>query len=123
MYQQQTHMIAMSHENAPLMNEPVYAPPKPIHVLRNGVNVVARQTLAVTGLGMIVLSIPVGIATPFLPVGLPMAIVGAVLLGRNAVWGRRWMERILARHPKVERLAPGWLMRSVFGREKRAFAD
>ncbi|OYW84316.1 MAG: hypothetical protein B7Z22_10885 [Hyphomonas sp. 32-62-5] len=116
-------LITMSHENTTLMNEPVYAPPKPIHVLRNGVNVVARQTLALTGLGMIVLAIPVGVATPFIPVGLPMAIVGVVLLGRNAVWGRRWMESVMARHPKVERLAPNWLMRSVFGREKRIFAE
>lgn len=113
----------MPPENAPLLNEPVYAPPKPIHVLRNGVNVVARQTLAVTGLGMIALAIPVGIATPFIPVGLPLAIVGVVLLGRNAVWGRRWMESVLARHPRVERMAPNWLMRSVFGRDKRVVPE
>lgn len=113
----------MPPENAPLLNEPVYAPPKPIHVLRNGVNVAARQMLAVSGLGMIVLAIPVGIATPFLPIGLPMAIVGAVLLGRNAVWGRRWMEGVMLRHPKVERMAPGWLIRSVFGREKRVLPE
>ena len=113
----------MSHESAPLIAQPVYAPPKPIHVLRNGVNVAARQFLAVTGLGLIALAIPVGIATPFIPVGLPMAIVGVVLLGRNAVWGRRWMESVLARHPRLERLAPNWLMRSVFGREKRVVSE
>jgi len=113
----------MPPDNTPLLSEPVYAPPKPIHVLRNGVNVAARQLLAITGLGMIVLAIPIGIATPILPIGLPMAIVGVVLLGRNAVWGRRWMESILARHPRVERMAPNWLMRSVFGREKRIVSE
>ncbi|HRK67862.1 MAG TPA: hypothetical protein PKY73_09940 [Hyphomonas sp.] len=82
-----------------------------------------RQVLAVTGLGLVVLAIPIGIATPFLPIGLPMAIVGAVLLGRNAVWGRRWMESVMARHPRVEKMAPNWLMKAVFGREKRVFAD
>jgi len=87
------------------------------------VNVAVRQVLAVTGLGLVVLAIPIGIATPFLPIGLPMAIVGAVLLGRNAVWGRRWMESVMARHPRVEKMAPNWLMKAVFGREKRVFAD
>lgn len=116
-------MITMSHETAPLLAQPVYLPPKPIHVLRNGVNVAARQMLAVSGLGMIILAVPVGIATPFIPVGLPLAIVGVVLLGRNAVWGRRWMEGIMARHPKFERMAPNWLMRSVFGREKRVVSQ
>ncbi|WP_225907916.1 hypothetical protein [Hyphomonas sediminis] len=115
----------MSQETTTVLNEtiPVYAPPKPIHVLRNGVNVAARQTLAVTGLGLIALAIPVGVATPFIPIGLPMAIVGVVLLGRNAVWGRRWMEGMMTRYPRLERLAPGWLIRSVFGREKRAPAQ
>lgn len=116
-------LIAMTHETAPLLSQPVYLPPKPIHVLRNGVNVAARQVLAVSGLGLIALAIPVGIATPFIPVGLPMAIVGVVLLGRNAVWGRRWMEGVMARHPRLERLAPNWLMRSVFGREKRVVSE
>lgn len=117
--------MSMSQETSPLLNEPmpVYPPLKPIHVLRNGVNVAARQTLAITGLGLIALAIPVGIATPFIPVGLPMAIVGVVLLGRNAVWGRRWMEGMMARYPYLERLAPNWLMRSVFGREKRVLAE
>ncbi|MFN3608254.1 MAG: hypothetical protein ACK4Y9_04240 [Hyphomonas sp.] len=113
----------MTPEPAPLLSQPVYLPPKPIRVLRDGVNVAARQLLAVSGLGMIVLAVPVGIATPFIPIGLPLAIVGVVLLGRNAVWGRRWMESILARHPRVERLAPNWLMRSVFGREKRLVSE
>ncbi|WP_300998303.1 hypothetical protein [Hyphomonas sp.] len=85
----------MPPENAPLLNEPVYAPPKPIHVLRNGVNVVARQTLAVTGLGMIALAVPVGIATPFIPIGLPMAILGSSCSGVTpsgaaAGWRASW---------------------------------
>lgn len=99
--------------------EQTFAPPMPIHVFRQGVNVAVRQVLALIGLCLILLAIPVGFATPFIPVGLPMAIVGAVLLGRNAVWGRRWMESVLVRHPRVERMAPNWLMKSVFGREKR----
>ncbi len=107
----------------PMTTEPVYAPPKPIHVLRNGVNVAVRQVLAVSGLGLIVLAIPIGIATPILPIGLPMAIVGVVLLGRNAVWGRRWMEGVMKRHPRIERLAPNWLMKTVFGRDKHSLPE
>jgi len=94
-----------------------------INVFRQGVNVAVRQMLALSGLGMIVLAVPVAFATPFIPVGLPMAIVGVVLLGRNAVWGRRWMESMLARHPRLEHMAPNWLMKTVFGREKHPSPD
>ncbi len=96
-----------------------YGLPKPVTVLRDGVNVAFRQVLAVSGLVMIVLAVPIAFMTPLIPVGLPIGIVGVVLLGRNAVWGRRWMESVLVRHPRVERLAPGWLMKMVFGRDKR----
>jgi hypothetical protein len=66
-----------------------------------------------------VVAIPIAFVTPIIPVGLPIAILGVVLLGRNAMWGRRWMESVLARHPRVERFAPNWLMRLVFGRDKK----
>ena len=72
--------------------------------LRNGVNVAFRQILALTGLIMIVVAIPIAFVTPIIPVGLPIAIVGVVLLGR---------------HRRVERFAPNWLMRLVFGRDKK----
>lgn len=113
----------MNTETTPVPLQVTHAPPMTINVLRQGVNVAVRQMLALAGLCLIVLSVPIGFATPFLPVGLPMAVVGAVLLGRNAVWGRRWMEGMLARYPRIEKMAPGWLMVRVFGREKRVFAD
>lgn len=87
-------------------------------IMASSLRAIMRQCLAVLGLLLIVLAIPVGIVTPLLPIGLPLAILGVVLLGRNAVWGKRWMEGVLARHPKLERFAPNWLMRAVFGREK-----
>jgi len=96
---------------------------KPIGGVRRHVNGAFRQMLAVVGLVHIAVAIPVGMATPFLPVGLPIAILGVILLGRNSVWGRRWMEGIMARHPRVERFAPNWLMRMVFGREKREYVS
>lgn len=79
-----------------------------------------RQMFALLGLLMIAISIPIALVTPIIPVGLPIAIVGVVLLGRNSLWGRRWMEGVMQRHPRVERLAPNWLMKAVFGRDKRA---
>ena len=84
-----------------------------------GLHVAMRQCLAALGAFLIAMAIPIGILTPFLPIGLPLAIIGVVLLGRNAVWGRRWMEGMLDRHPRLEHFAPNWLMRAVFGRDKR----
>lgn len=74
---------------------------------------------ALIGLLMIAISIPIALVTPILPIGLPIAIVGVVLLGRNSMWGRRWMEGVMERHPRFERLAPNWLMKAVFARDKR----
>jgi len=95
------------------------SPARPAQVLRSKVSIAFRQILALAGLIMIVLAIPIAFLTPIIPVGLPLAVLGVVLLGRNAVWGRRWMESVLSRHPGVERFAPNWLMKLVFGREKR----
>ncbi len=65
---------------------------KPVLALRSGFNTAFRQLLALIGLFMIALSIPIGIMTPLVPVGLPFGILGVILLGRNSVWGHRWME-------------------------------
>mgnify|MGYP003652884391 CR=1 FL=1 len=91
---------------------------QPFNALGSGLRTVIRQVVAIIGLLLIALAIPIGILTPLVPIGLPIAIVGVILLGRNAVWGRRWMEGMIERHPTLERFAPGWLMRVVFGREK-----
>ena len=113
----------MPDDHRPSPSETTFAPPMKINSLRQGVNVAVRQMLALLGLVLIVLAVPVAFATPFIPVGLPMALVGVVLLGRNAVWGRRWMEGMLVRHPRLERMAPNWLMKRVFGREKQASSE
>lgn len=78
-----------------------------------------RQLFALLGLLMIAIAIPIALVTPIVPIGLPIAIVGVALLGRNSLWGRRWMEGVLERHPRIERMAPNWLMKAVFGRDKR----
>ncbi len=81
---------------------------------------VVRQVFALLGLAMIIVAIPIALMTPFLPIGLPIAIIGVILLGRNSVWGRNWMEGVMQRHSRVERLAPNWLMKLVFGRDKKS---
>ena len=110
----------MADDEATDMTETSSLPaPKPVLALRSGFNTALRQLLALIGLFMIALSIPIGIMTPLIPIGLPFGILGVILLGRNSVWGHRWMEGVLLRHPKVERFAPNWLMKLVFGREKK----
>ena len=100
----------MADDEANPMTETASLPPqRPADPLRSGFNTAFRQLLALIGLLMIALSIPIG---------LPFGILGVVLLGRNSVWGHRWMESVLKRHPRVERFAPNWLMKLVFAREK-----
>ena len=94
----------------------------PVKAVRNGVQTLMRQFLAVLGIVHIMVGIPLAMLTPFpfVPIGLPIVIIGVVLLGRNSVWGRMWMEKTINRWPGVEHFAPNWLMRLVFGRDKRS---
>lgn len=92
----------------------------PFGVVGASVRTLIRQAFALLGLALIAIAVPIAFVTPLLPIGLPIAILGVVLLGRNSLWGRRWMERVLERHPRVERFAPNWMMKAVFGREKRS---
>lgn len=92
----------------------------PLRAVGDGFRTLIRQAFAILGLVLIGIAIPIAFVTPLLPIGLPIAIFGVVLLGRNSVWGRRWMEGVLDRHPRVERFAPNWLMKAVFGRDKNA---
>ncbi len=77
-----------------------------------------RSTLALLGALLIPVGVIVAFLTPILPVGLPIVILGVVLLARNAVWGRRFIQNTLARYPKLERFAPDWLMRLIFGEHR-----
>ena len=79
------------------------------------VMVIVRATLAIFGVILIPAGMIIGFLTPFIPIGLPIVIVGVVLLARNAVWGRRFVQNTLRRHPTLERFAPGWLLTLIFG--------
>ena len=100
--------------------DPRRTPAVPLSGVKSGVQTLVRQACALLGLVLIIIGVPLAMATPFpfIPIGLPVVILGVVLLGRNSVWGRKWMEGVLRRWPTVERFAPNWLMKAVFGREK-----
>lgn len=88
--------------------------------VRAGMSTLLRQSLALLGLFLIIIGVPIAVLTPFpfVPIGLPIVIIGVVLLGRFSVWGKMWMERVLKRFPSIERFAPNWLMQLVFGRSR-----
>jgi hypothetical protein len=91
------------------------APPS---MVKQGVAAIIRSALAILGAILIPLGVIIAFLTPILPIGLPIVILGVVLLARNAVWGRRWLQGMLARHPSLERFAPDWLLRLIFGEHK-----
>jgi len=80
---------------------------------------VVRGFLAILGLILILIGVIIGWATPGLPFGLLPGIIGVILLGTNSTTGRNWMESVLTKRPMLEWLAPHWLMKRVFNREKR----
>jgi len=116
------HISTMSNSPDPLgPRQPQPLVGQPIAAMGQGMRTLIRQFFALLGLFFIIIGVPLAILTPFpfVPIGLPVVILGVVLLGRNSLWGRRWMEGVLERHPKVEKFAPNWLMKAVFGRDKR----
>lgn len=112
----------MPDGSSPFDKDPVKqgAASAPLGMVGASVRTLVRQAFALLGLALIAIAIPIAFVTPLLPIGLPIAILGVVLLGRNSIWGRRWMEGVLERHPRVERFAPNWMMKAVFGREKKS---
>lgn len=84
-----------------------------------GVRLVGRQALALIGLVLVILSIPIGFLTPLIPIGLPIGIFGAALLARNSVWGQRLILHLIKRNPRLERITPSWLKKLIVGSEHR----
>ena len=87
-------------------------------ILGNGARLIGRQALAVIGLLMVILSVPIGFLTPFLPIGLPIGIFGSALLARNSVWGQRFVRYLLVKYPRLESISPDWLLKMILGKEK-----
>ena len=60
--------------------------------------------LTILGVALVVIAGPIGILTPFIPVGLPIAIVGLILIGRNSRLGKWAIVRVSQWHPRVRNL-------------------
>ncbi|MEM9669804.1 MAG: hypothetical protein AAF950_12840 [Pseudomonadota bacterium] len=88
---------------------------KPRIGLGSGVRVLFRQVLALIGLFLVVISVPLGFLTPFLPIGLPIGILGAALLARNSVWGQQLIRHLLNKYPKLDKFTPEWLLKLITG--------
>lgn len=111
----------MLRQSPPDQNTPEGGAPKSgpsTSVFHQGLASLIRTTLALLGVLLIPIGVIVALLTPIIPVGLPIVILGVVLVARNALWGRRAFQAILARHPTLERFAPDWLMRMIFGEHK-----
>ena len=61
--------------------------------------------VASVGLFIILFGFVIGILTPLLPIGLPIALVGVFVLTRSP-WGQHLMVRLLDRFPKIKRFIP-----------------
>jgi hypothetical protein len=72
---------------------------------------VVRACLALLGglfilVGMVLFPLPI-------PLGLPLILVGLVLLARNATWAKAWIMRLAKRHPRLTDKAPNWLKKAL----------
>lgn len=63
-----------------------------------------KLVLSLVGIVLLVLALPIGALTPFIPVGLPMAIVGLVLIGRNSRLGKGMILTTARRHPRMRQI-------------------
>ncbi len=71
--------------------------------------------MSLVGLILVILAVPIGALTPFIPVGLPMAILGMVLIGRNSRLGKGMIATTARRYPRTRQLYVKHL-RPVLGR-------
>lgn len=71
---------------------------------------VLRMIGIALGLALMVISIPLAVITPFIPIGLPLFILGALMLAGSSATGHRIITGFLKRHPGI------WQrVKSVFG--------
>lgn len=65
--------------------------------------------VAMIGLLIILFGFVIGILTPLLPIGFPIALVGVFVLTRSP-WGQHLIIRLLRRFPKIKRFIPRKLL-------------
>ena len=74
--------------------------------------------VASVGLFIILFGFVIGILTPLLPIGLPIALVGVFVLTRSP-WGQHLMVRLLDRFPKIKRFIPRRLLNVLLTKVNR----
>lgn len=72
---------------------------------------VLRMIGVALGLALMFLALPLAIVTPFVPVGLPLFIFGAILLAGSSKTAHRIITGFLKRHP------------AIWNRVKRVFGE
>jgi len=72
---------------------------------------VLRMIGIALGLALMVISLPLALITPFIPVGLPLFILGALMLAGSSARGHRIITGFLKRHP------------GIWNRVKRVFGE
>jgi hypothetical protein len=60
---------------------------------------VLRTVLVAVGLALMAISIPVGIVTPFLPIGLPLGLLGLILVAAASKTAHTFITNQLRRWP------------------------
>ena len=73
---------------------------------------------ASVGLFIILFGFVIGILTPLLPIGLPIALVGVFVLTRSP-WGQHLMVRLLERYPRIKSLIPRRILNVVLSKVNR----
>lgn len=74
--------------------------------------------VASVGLFIILFGFVIGILTPLLPIGLPIALVGVFVLTRSP-WGQHLMVRLLDRFPKIKRFIPRRILNVLLSKVNR----
>ena len=83
---------------------------------------IVRGVLALLGVGLIIIGVPVAIITPFpmIPIGLSIVVAGTVLVARNSLTGRLWLAGMVEQYPRIRHLTPNWLKALLFGKSEDA---
>jgi hypothetical protein len=73
------------------------------HPIWGAVVLVIRTILVAVGLGLMAISVPLALVTPIFPVGLPVGLLGLVLVAAASKTAHRWITNRLRKHPWIWR--------------------
>ena len=73
------------------------------HPIGGLIVLVLRAIFVAVGLALMAIAIPLGFITPFIPIGLPLGILGLILVATASKTAHRWITNALKRHPAIWR--------------------